>query len=428
MTTIARHIAVIGLGYVGLPVAVAFAKKFPGTVGFDIDTKRIAELKRGSDRTHEISSDELTRSGLTVTASVDDLRQSDVFIVCVPTPIHQDRRPDLRPLEGASQTVGKAMRKGAVVVYESTVYPGLTEDVCRPILARVSGLKPGLDFKIGYSPERINPGDKEHTFERIKKVVAGEDSETAQLLAELYGTVVHAGVHVAPSIMVAEAAKVIENTQRDLNIALMNELAIICDYMNIRTKDVLDAAATKWNFLNFTPGLVGGHCIGVDPYYLTSRAQELGYLPEVILAGRRINDSMGGTIARRLVRSLSAGGRALRETRVAILGVTFKENIPDIRNSRVPDIARELATFSISTVLHDPLASPGEFAHEYQLELSEFSAIGDCDAVVLAVPHAQYLSDPGALWAMLRDGGVVVDVRSALEPGQVPARVRYWSL
>jgi len=423
-----RHIAVIGLGYVGLPVAVAFAKLFPGTLGFDVDTKRVDELLRGSDKTGEIDAGELLGSGLKVTARIDDLRECDVFIVCVPTPIHEDRRPDLGPLKSASETVGKVLRKGGIVVYESTVYPGLTEDYCGPILARVSGLIAGTDFALGYSPERINPGDKEHTFERVKKVVAAEDTATAQLLAELYGAVVQAGIHVAPSIKVAEAAKVLENTQRDLNIALMNELAIICDYMGIRTKDVLDAAATKWNFLNFSPGLVGGHCIGVDPYYLTSKAQELGYHPEVILAGRRINDSMGATIARRLVRFLGAGSRPLRDTRVGILGVTFKENVPDIRNSRVPDIIKELKTFGVSILLHDPLTNEDAVAREYGLALCDLDMINDCDAIVLAVPHAQFTRDLAMLWPMLRDNGVVIDVKSVIHPASVPARLRYWSL
>ena len=315
-----------------------------------------------------------------------------------------------------------------MVVYESTVYPGLTEEFCGAILSSSSGLVQGVDFKLGYSPERINPGDKEHTFEHIVKVVAAEDGPTANLLAEMYGSVVKAGIHVAPSIKVAEAAKVLENTQRDLNIALMNELAIICDHMDIRTKDVLDAAGTKWNFLNFKPGLVGGHCIGVDPYYLTSKAQELGYHPEVILAGRRINDSMGATIARRLVRFLGEGSRALKETRVGILGVTFKEDVPDIRNSRVPDILKELINFGVSSRMHDPLANSDQFVREYGLELSDKADLRDCDGLVLAVPHAEYLRDQSKLWAMLRDGGILIDVKSALDPKSVPPNLRYWSL
>ena len=428
MTSSAHRVAVIGLGYVGLPVAMAFAKGFAGTVGFDIDPKRVDELIREIDRTGEIASEELAHSTLKVTAQIEDLRERNVFIVCVPTPIHENRTPDLGPLQSASETVGKVLRKGGVVVYESTVYPGLTEEFCGPILAATSGLKQGVDFKLGYSPERINPGDKKHTFERIKKVVSGEDDDTAQLLAELYGAVVPAGIHIAPSIRVAEAAKVLENTQRDLNIALMNELAIICDHMGVRTRDVLDAAATKWNFLGFEPGLVGGHCIGVDPYYLTSKAQQLGYHPEVILAGRRINDSMGAMIARRIVRFLGAGSRSLSDTRVGILGVTFKENIPDIRNSRVPDIIKELVTFGVSSLVHDPFANPDAVFHEYGLMLCDFEQISDCDALVIAVPHSQYLRDAAAFWPLLRDNGVVIDVKSAIDPKIVPGRLRYWSL
>jgi UDP-N-acetyl-D-galactosamine dehydrogenase len=424
----ARRIAVIGLGYVGLPVAVAFARQFPGTLGFDIDTKRVEELRQGIDTTKEVEPDVLRDCGLKVSASLEDLRGFDVFIICVPTPVHEDRRPDLRPLQSASQTVAKVLTKGGIVVYESTVYPGLTEEVCGPILAKASGLKQGVDFKLGYSPERINPGDKEHTFERIKKVVSGEDGATAKILAELYGAVVPAGIHVAPNIRVAEAAKVLENTQRDLNIALMNELAIICDHMNIRTRDVLDAAATKWNFLDFRPGLVGGHCIGVDPYYLTSKAQEMGYHPEVILAGRRINDSMGAQVARRLVRFLGAGSRPLRDARVGILGVTFKENISDIRNSRVPDIIKELKTFGIEVLLHDPLADAHAVHHEYGLTLCDISQIQACDGIVLAVPHAHYVGDPKLLWSMLNEDGVLIDVKSALDPELVPTSLRYWSL
>jgi UDP-N-acetyl-D-galactosamine dehydrogenase len=423
-----RQLAVIGLGYVGLPVAVAFAKKFPGTIGFDVDARRVESLVKGIDWTHEVDGRLLRESGLKVTSQLGDLNAASVFVVCVPTPIYSDHRPDLRPLQSASEMVGKCLRKGGIVVYESTVYPGLTEQFCGPILARVSGLRQGVDFKLGYSPERINPGDKEHTFECIKKVVAAEDEPTAQLLADIYGSVVHVGVHVATSIKVAEAAKVLENAQRDINIALMNELAIICDLMNIRTKDVLDAAATKWNFFKFSPGLVGGHCIGVDPYYLTSKAEELGYHPEVILAGRRINDSMGAHIARRIVRFLGSGKRPLCETRVGVLGVTFKENIPDIRNSKVPDIIAELLAFGISCIIHDPLADATMVDKQYGLKLSVLSSVRECDALVLAVPHAQYLANKRALLSMLNDGGIVIDIRSALEPKDFPAGLRYWSL
>jgi UDP-N-acetyl-D-galactosamine dehydrogenase len=423
-----RKIAVLGLGYVGLPVAVAFAEHFPGTIGFDIDTRRIAALSGGEDWTGEIGGNRLKASGLVVTSELSRLKSCDTFIVCVPTPIHKDRRPNLEPLRSASESVGQMMRKGALVIYESTVYPGVTEEYCGPILARVSGLKQGRDFKLGYSPERINPGDKEHSFERILKVTSGEDADTAEAVAELYSTVVTAGIHRASSIKVAEAAKALENTQRDLNIALMNEMAIICDAMKIPTRDVIEAAATKWNFLKFTPGLVGGHCIGVDPYYLTSKAQELGYNPQVILAGRRINDSMGNIIARRVVRFLAAGSRPIHESRVGVLGLTFKENVPDIRNSRVPDILTELKTFGIKPVAHDPLAVASDVSHEYGLEMSKLPQFKELDALILAVPHRQYLEKPAKLNSMLRDGGIFVDIKSAIDPKTIQGNLRYWSL
>jgi UDP-N-acetyl-D-galactosamine dehydrogenase len=423
-----RKIAVMGLGYVGLPVAVAFAEHFPGTIGFDIDTRRIAALSGGEDWTGEIGGNRLKASGLVVTSELSRLKNCDTFIVCVPTPIHKDRRPNLEPLRSASESVGQMMRKGALVIYESTVYPGVTEEYCGPILARVSGLKQGRDFKLGYSPERINPGDKEHSFERILKVTSGEDADTAEAVAELYSTVVTAGIHRASSIKVAEAAKALENTQRDLNIALMNEMAIICDAMKIPTRDVIEAAATKWNFLKFSPGLVGGHCIGVDPYYLTSKAQELGYNPQVILAGRRINDSMGNIIARRVVRFLAAGSRPIHESRVGVLGLTFKENVPDIRNSRVPDILTELKTFGIKPVAHDPLAVASDVSHEYGLEMSKLPQFKELDALILAVPHRQYLEKPAKLNSMLRDGGIFVDIKSAIDPKTIQSNLRYWSL
>ena len=422
------RVAVIGLGYVGLPVIIAFARGRPGCIGFDIDARRVAALRAHEDTTREVSPEELRQAGAVFTASTEDLSQANVFIVCVPTPIHEDKRPDLGPLKSASETVGKVLKKGDIVVYESTVYPGLTEEICGPILAHASGLSQGVDFKLGYSPERINPGDKEHTFTKIKKVVAGEDEATGKLLAALYGSVVTAGTYQATSIKVAEAAKVLENTQRDINIALMNELAIICDHMGIRTKNVLDAAKTKWNFLNFSPGLVGGHCIGVDPYYLTSKAEELGYHPEVILSGRRINDSMGAYIARRLVRMLGVGEKPLKSVKVGILGVTFKENVPDIRNSRVPDIARELHSFGIAPLVHDPLAQRAEVQQEYGIELAPLDAFQNCDAVILAVPHTQYLESLGAVWPLLESPGAFIDVKSAVDPGCIPVGVQYWSL
>jgi UDP-N-acetyl-D-galactosamine dehydrogenase len=421
-------IAVIGLGYVGLPVAVAFAEKFPGTVGFDIDSRRVAALAKGEDWTGEVGGRRLKAADLFVTSRQSDLKACDIFIVCVPTPIHKDRRPNLDPLSAASETVGKAMRKGALVIYESTVYPGVTEEFCGPILAKASGLRQRRDFKLGYSPERINPGDREHSFERILKVTAGEDAATAERVAKLYGAVVTAGVHRAPSIKVAEAAKALENTQRDLNIALMNEMAIICDRMNIRTRDVLDAAGTKWNFLKFSPGLVGGHCIGVDPYYLTSKAQELGYNPQVILAGRRINDSMGNIVARRLVRFLAGGDRPIKNAPVGVLGLTFKENVPDIRNSRVPDVVSELRSFGIEPVVHDPLADPAEVAHEYGFRIAPLARFKKLDAVILAVAHKAYLEKPEKLFGMLREDGILIDLKSVIDPASVPGNLRYWSL
>ena len=423
-----ERIAVIGLGYVGLPVALGFAEKFPGTIGFDIDHARVEALTAGDDWTGETSREELKAVHLNYTHREDDLKGADVFIVCVPTPIDDQKRPDLRPLRSASQTVGRALKRGSIVCYESTVYPGLTEDFCGPILAEVSGLNQGSDFRLGYSPERINPGDKEHTLQRIVKVVAGEDQATAATLARLYGTIVPAGIHVAPSIKVAEAAKVLENTQRDLNIALMNELALICDRLDIRTADVLKAARTKWNFLPFSPGLVGGHCIGVDPYYLTTKAETMGYHPDVILAGRRINDGVGAFIAQRLVRFLSRNATPLADARVAILGITFKENVSDTRNSRVPDIVRELENFGVRATVSDPKARAEDAAHEYGITLSDIAQAKNLDALVLAVPHREFLGDPAKLFARLKPNGVLIDVKSVVDPASVPKGITYWSL
>ncbi|QND48889.1 nucleotide sugar dehydrogenase [Rhizobium lusitanum] len=413
---LSEKIAVIGLGYVGLPVAIALAGKFPDVVGFDIKESRVAALKAGEDDTREISPARLKESGLRISSDIEDLRDRDIFIVAVPTPIDRNRQPDLRPMISASRAVGKALKKGSIVVYESTVYPGVTEDVCGPVLAEVSGLRQGEDFHLGYSPERINPGDKEHTFERIVKVVAGDNEETLERIAAVYGAVVEAGIHRAPSIKVAEAAKVIENTQRDLNIALMNELSIIFEKMDIRTADVLKAARTKWNFLPFTPGLVGGHCIGVDPYYLTAKAEELGYHPEVILSGRRINDGMGAFIAQKLIKMLVTAQKPINGARIGIFGLTFKENVPDLRNSRVPDIIRELHQFGIKPLVHDPMASHGEAEEEYGVRLSALDDFGELDAIVLAVPHKSYLVDGAAeILNLLGENGVVVDVKAALE-------------
>jgi UDP-N-acetyl-D-glucosamine/UDP-N-acetyl-D-galactosamine dehydrogenase len=424
-----ERIGIIGLGYVGLPVALAFARNFPETVGFDIHREKVDELRRGHDRNREQSADTLRSTTLHITSDAEDLRRCTLFVVAVPTPVDQNNVPDLSPVERASETVGRVLSKGSAVVYESTVYPGVTEDVCGPILARTSGLTQGVDFKLGYSPERINPGDKEHTLEKITKVVSGEDAETLERVAAAYGAIVDAGVYRAPSIKVAEAAKVIENTQRDLNIALMNELAIIFDRIGIRTADVLAAAGTKWNFLKFRPGLVGGHCIGVDPYYLTTKAQQLGYQPEVILAGRRINNNVGPYVAQRLVRLLIDADITVKNARVGVLGLTFKEDCNDIRNSKVPDILRELRSFGISPMVHDPIANPAEAMHEYAVKLVPAEELQRLDAIVLAVSHREYLElGQRGILSMIRDGGVLVDVKSVLDPSRTERKIRYWSV
>ena len=422
-------IATIGLGYVGLPVAVAFADAFDGAIGFDISARRVAELRDGHDRTGEVSPQALRRSKLRFTTDAADLRDASVYIVTVPTPIDADRRPDLSPLRAACETVGAALGEGDLVIFESTVYPGVTEEVCGPLLAARSGLVQGRDFQLGYSPERINPGDDEHTFTRIVKVVSGDSPAALERVAGLYGRVVEAGLHRAPSIRTAEAAKVIENTQRDLNIALMNELSMIFDRVGLRTKDVLEAAGTKWNFLTFSPGLVGGHCIGVDPYYLTAKAESVGYHPQVILAGRRINDGMGAFLAQRLVKLMVRRGETVRGARVGVLGLTFKENVPDLRNSRVPDILRELRSFGVEPLVHDPHADADEARGEYGVELCAPQQLHDLDALILAVAHREYMAAPAA-WTheRLRPGGVLIDVKSAIEPRSLPETITYWSL
>ena len=423
------RIAIIGLGYVGLPVALAFAKKFPGTIGFDINYEKITALKQGIDPTSEIPNDELKATTLQITSDPVDLKAANFFVVAVPTPIDRDNRPDLTPLVKSSETVGKVLQPGSLVVYESTVYPGVTEEICGPILAKASGLTQGIDFKLGYSPERINPGDKEHTLEKIVKVVSGEDAETLERVARVYETIIDAGVYRAQSIKVAEAAKVIENTQRDLNIALMNELAVIFDRLGIRTHDVLAAAKTKWNFLPFSPGLVGGHCIGVDPYYLTTKAQQLGYHPEVILAGRRINDSMGTYIAQKLIKLFVKSNLRIQGTRVGILGLTFKENVPDLRNSRVPDIVEELRQFGIEPLVHDPLVTSDQAQHEYGIPLTDWQDFSDLDGMIFAVSHRFYLDmSREQLLASIKTGGVLMDVKSAFDPATLPEHLTYWSL
>ena len=424
-----RGFAVIGLGYVGLPVALALAKRFERVVGFDISEQRIAALRNGKDATGEVNEAALRGTRLRFTDDPDALDEASFFIVTVPTPIDAERRPDLSPLEAACALIGPHLRAGSVVVFESTVYPGLTREFCGPRLAAASGLRQGVDFKLGYSPERINPGDKQHRLETIIKIVAGEDSETLERVAGIYGRIVDAGVYRASSLEVAEAAKVIENTQRDLNIALMNELAIIFDRLAIPTKEVLEAAGTKWNFLPFTPGLVGGHCIGVDPYYLTARAEAAGYYPQVILSGRRINDGMGGFIAQRLVKLLIAAERPVKGARIGILGITFKENVPDLRNSRVPDIVAELREFGIAASVADPLADPTQAKREYGVELMPLGTLTELDGLILAVPHrALGVGGWPRLFASLVPGGVFVDVKSVVARGKVPSGIHYWSL
>lgn len=423
-----ERIAVVGLGYVGLPLAVALAAKHD-VVGFDISGARVDQLRSGVDATNEVEPERLSKSGVKFTDVVEELKGREVYIVTVPTPIDDRNRPDFSAILQACEIVGRAMATGAIVVFESTVYPGVTEEICGPALERVSGLRSGVDFKLGYSPERINPGDKDHPLEKIVKVVAGQDGEALERLTSLYGSIVDAGVHQTSSIKVAEAAKVIENTQRDLNIALMNEVSKICDLIGIRSSDVLRAAGTKWNFLNFHPGLVGGHCIGVDPYYLTAKAEELGYHPEVILLGRRINDSMGAYVGQRVIKMIARHDLPLAKMRVGILGLTFKENVPDIRNSKVADILAELRTFGIEPLVHDPMANAGEVRERHGINLTTLDNFRDLHALVLAVPHAQFEQlDEARLCDMLTICGVLVDIKSIANPGLLRSDVQYWSL
>ena len=423
-------VAVVGLGYVGLPLAVEFGKRRP-TVGFDLSRKKIENLQRRTDTTGEVSAAELEEARfLRVTPDPVGLEQAEFVIVAVPTPINAARQPDLAPLESASVTVGRHLKPGATVIYESTVYPGATEEVCVPILEKQSGMRWRQDFHVGYSPERINPGDREHSLAKIVKVVSGDDPDTLEKVADLYASVVNAGVHRVSSIRVAEAAKVIENTQRDLNIAFVNELAIIFDKLGLDTVEVLNAAGTKWNFQHFRPGLVGGHCIGVDPYYLTHKAELVGYHPEVILAGRRINDGMGAHIARKTVQQMILAGRNIKGARVNVLGVTFKENCPDVRNSKVIDIIHELHEFGVETFVHDPAADAVEVLHEYDLRLRSWEDLPAADALILAVSHRQFLSLPApAYMEKVVRRGCIIDVKSVLDP--TPFRkesLRVWRL
>lgn len=424
-----KIVSVIGLGYVGLPLAVAFGRN-RRTIGFDSNARRIGELLDGYDRTGEVSCDELTAAGILFTSSIEELRQADFHIVAVPTPITAANQPDLTPMLLASETVGKALKKGDIVVYESTVYPGVTEEECVPVLERVSGLTCGVDFTVGYSPERINPGDKEHTFTRITKVVSGLDAATLEIVARVYESVVTAGVYRASSIRVAEAAKVIENTQRDLNIALMNELALIFDRMGIDTNEVLEAAGTKWNFLKFTPGLVGGHCIGVDPYYLTHKAEKIGYHPQVILAGRRINDGMGSFIAQRTIREMIHAGHNILGSTVTVLGLTFKEDCPDLRNSKVIDIIRALEDYGIKVQVSDPLADASDAEHEYGVTLTPFEQLQPAAAVIVAVAHKEYRAlAVEQLKALMGETPVLTDVKCIYaRQAVIAAGMRLWRL
>ena len=425
-----KTIGVIGLGYVGLPLAIAFGKKRP-VIGFDMSAAKIASYRGGVDPTGEVDPQDMqAATQLVYTDDGAKLAGADVIIVAVPTPVDDAHQPDFTPLIGASETAGKFMRRGTTIVFESTVYPGATEEVCVPVIEKFSGMKWKTDFNIGYSPERINPGDKEHTFTKILKVVAGDSPDTLERVANLYSSVVTAGVHKASSIKVAEAAKVIENSQRDINIAFMNELAIIFDRLGIDTAEVLAAAGTKWNFLPFRPGLVGGHCIGVDPYYLTHKAETVGYHPEVILAGRRINDGMGKFIAEKTVKLMITAGSSIKGARVNVLGLTFKEDCPDLRNSKVIDIIRELQSYGVEVCVHDPSADAAEADHEYGVKLLSWEQLPQADAVVLAVAHKEYRQlNLGSLSGQLKPGGGVVDVKAVLNPADVRAAgYAFWRL
>jgi len=425
-----RKISVVGLGYVGLPVAVEFGKS-QQVIGFDISPTRIEELKKGIERTHEVEARDLASADIIYTCDASDLKRADFHIIAVPTPVNIAKQPDLSPVISASRTVGQQLKKGDIVVYESTVYPGATEEECIPILERESGLIWGIDFNVGYSPERINPGDKIHTFKTITKVVSGDTAKTLETVAAVYESVVAAGVHKAATIKVAEAAKVIENTQRDLNISLMNELALIFNKMNIDTRDVLAAASSKWNFLPFDPGLVGGHCIGVDPYYLTYKATTLGYTPQVILSGRSINDSMGSFIASQTIKELIKAGKCVKGSVVTILGFTFKENVPDIRNTRVIDIVRELEDYGIKVQVFDPMSDAHEIKEEYNIDVyAGEDQLQPAHAVMLAVPHQFFIDkDWSYIMGLLENKtGAVIDVKAKLDRNKVPEGITLWRL
>ena len=423
-------IAVVGLGYVGLPLAIHFGTKYP-TIGFDLKQSIVDNSLAHKDPTGEVSKEEFENAAyFTPTTDQKRMSDADIIIVAVPTPIDNARQPDLYPVESASRTVGKVMKKGCIVVFESTVYPGVTEEICVPILEKESGMTWKKDFHVGYSPERINPGDKEHTLTKIVKVVAGDDEKTLEKVAALYESIVEAGVHRTKTIKEAEAAKVIENTQRDLNIALMNELALIFDRLGIDTKNVLEAAGSKWNFLKFFPGLVGGHCIGVDPYYLTYKAQTEGYHPEVILAGRRINDNMGKFVVEKTIKMMISASQPVKGARVGVLGLTFKEDCPDLRNTRVVDIINELKSYECRILVHDPMADPKEAKAYYNVELKPWEELTDLGALILAVPHDWYRKKPlNSFTGKLNSKGGLIDVKSMLDPDQVKqAGIPFWRL
>lgn len=422
-----RKIAVVGLGYVGLPVAVSFGKQHK-VIGFDINENRIKELQDGYDRTNEVGDKDLKEINIKYTDDTQELKNADFIIVAVPTPINKHNQPDLSPLLKASETVGSVLKEGTIVVYESTVYPGATEEECVPMLEKHSNLIAGKDFFVGYSPERINPGDKEHTFETITKVVSGQTTEVLDIVADVYSSVVKAGVHKAANIKVAEAAKVIENTQRDVNIALMNELSVIFDKVGIDTKDVLEAAGTKWNFLKFSPGLVGGHCIGVDPYYLTHKAQELGHHPEVILAGRRINDSMAKHIASSIIKQMLKKGITVVGTTVNVLGLTFKENTPDLRNTKIIEVIRELQDFGLNVVVNDVEADSIEAKKFYDIDLKEKSDMKQEKVILFAVPHSEYKEDKANYLNLLSEDGIVFDIKGIIEDRDLKANQSIWRL
>lgn len=424
-----RIVSVTGLGYVGLPVLVAFGLN-GYAIGFDINSRRVAELKDGIDHTNEVSQSELIKANIFFTDNAEDLRHADFHIVAVPTPVNGAHQPDLGPLFRATETIGSILKKGDVVVYESTVYPGVTEEECVPILERISGLANGKDFTVGYSPERINPGDREHSFTKIIKIVSGQDAATLEIVAKVYESVVSAGVYRAPSIKVAEAAKVIENTQRDLNIALINELAIIFDRLGIDTSDVLRAAGTKWNFLPFKPGLVGGHCIGVDPYYLTHKAEKTGYIPQVILAGRRINDGMGTFVAQRTIKEMIRAGHSVLGSVVTVMGLAFKEDCPDLRNSKVIDIINELEDYGAIVQICDPLVAPEEAQKEYGVSLVPFCNLQPADAIVVAVAHRNFCElTVQDLLSLMKPAPLLIDVKGIFDPGTVQdAGIRFWRL